>query len=606
MHTKSVSRGSSQLTVQGTEGVTPKSSKPIAFSAPEGARLFGETPLRARSQVAKQLPQLALRNAEVAPGLVLPAPKETPIGKAFDALPVPAVEAKVRLLASNPESWLSVWDTLSSAKELVDATYFIFNRDVFGAAFLGTLLRKAREGAKVRLLLDASGDTLGRTGFTQTWRGQDYLQALVAAGGEVRVYHPLHKKIPKEIVRGEPLMGIAVNHDKLVRNERQAVTGGRNVSSDYYVSPSDRADVYRDTDVLVEGAQASKHFAKAFETEFSRDDLNYEVTADALGDWRKRDAELIASSYLMEAWLGGPALDAAGKARLRDSEGARDDAAELLVEGALARLAKDGVEPPGFFGKRRLRALARELAGYTELAGAYASFDRKEGMRGPGAVKILDRTSIGAAGPDTIAPSLRELMAAAKERIVITNPYVVVTEELLASLEEAGKRGVKIDVLTNSPDSSDSVLTQAFFLADWPKILARVPNLRLFVFTGEQKLHAKTVLADEEIAAVGSYNLDLLSTKVNGELMLAAKSKGLARDLGAAFAKDLANPVQGVREYTIARDTDGSPILIDGKPVVTSGPEDHMSGWKKLQYAVLTRIAQLAKKLPFLSPLALD
>lgn len=588
---------------------TKVETKRATTVVPDGARLFGDAPLRARagtSAVHPQLQALAPRSVEAAPALVLPTPNESPIGKAFDALPVPAVEAKVRLLEGNTESWLSIWDTISTAKQVLDASYFIFNRDVFGAAFLGGLVKKAREGTKVRLLLDASGDTFGRAGFTQTWRGQDYLQALLGAGGQVRVYHPLHKKIPKLLWRREPLMGISVNHDKLVRNERQAVTGGRNVSSHYFVSPSDRPDVYRDTDVLVRGAQASRHFREAFETEFSRDDLNFQVTKDRLGDWHSREGELIATAHLMDAWLMRPALDAATKAELRTNKGARTRLASALVEAAIAQLEGSGVSAPGFLGKRRLRAHAEELVAYTELAGSKRTFDPEAGMQGPAAVKVLDRTSIGRAGPDTIAPALKALAAAAKHRILITNPYVVMTEDMLKSLEDASKRGVKIDVLTNSPDSSDSVLTQAFFLSDWPKILARVPTMRLFVFTGEQKLHAKTMVADDEIAAVGSYNLDLLSSMVNGELMLAAKSRPLARELGTAFANDLADPAQAVREYTIARNADGTPKLVDGKPIVTSGPEDHMSGWKKVQYAVLSRLAQLAKRLPFLSPLALD
>lgn len=613
-----------------TSAVTRPAPAPRAASAmPTEARLFtGEArrartasgpamapQLRTRGELVPQAEPPALRGAgetalrgptEVGPKFVRPTAPETAIGKAFDALPVPAVEARVRLLTENTDSWLAVWHVLKSASKELDATYFIFNRDVFGAAFLGTMLRKARQGTNVRLLLDASGDTFGRTGYTQTWRGQDYLQALVGAGGTVRVYHPLHKKLPKAIAQGQALMGIAANHDKLIRNETQAMTGGRNISHDYFVSPQDRGDVYRDTDVLVDGARASKQFEKAFSTEFDRTDLTFPITADAAGDWHDRDGELIGASFLMDAWLEGPALGEADKTLLRTDAGARKARASELVDGALARLEKDGVEPPSFFGKRRLRALAEELVGYTELAGGYASFDPKAGMRGPAPVKVLDRVSLGAGGTDEIGPSLVALASSAKERIVITNPYVVLTEDSLAALEAAGKRGVKIDILTNSPDSSDSMLTQAFFLADWPQMMARVPNLRLFVFTGDQKLHAKTAHADGEVSAVGSYNLDLLSSQVNGELVLATKSKALAGDLARAFSKDVSNPAMSVREYTIQRNADGSPVLVDGQPVVTSGPEHHMTGWARAKYAVLSWVAELSKKFPSLAPLALD
>ena len=572
------------------------------LSAPGDAKLFSGDALRARSTGTPSVhPQLRTRGP-----FVLPTPNETPIGKAFDALPIQSVEAKVRLLTDNKESWLSVWHTLKSADKVLDATYFIFNRDVFGSAFLGKMLQKQRSGTKTRLLLDASGDSFGRKGYTQTWRGQDYLQALVGAGGDVRVYHPLHKKIPKQIMSGDPMMAISVNHDKLVRTERYAVTGGRNISHDYFVSPTDRNDVYRDTDVLVEGKQASQQLEKAFAMEFDRKDLCYQVTADQLGDLRDRDGEMIGAAFLMEAWTEGPALNDAKKNILRTDAGAKKTAARELVDGVLERLSSEKIEAPGFFGKRRLTKLAEELVGYTELAGAYASYDPNANMRGPTAMKVLDRTSLGAAGPDTIAPSLKAMAAAAKDRLVLTNPYVVVTDEMLDILESAGKRGVKIDILTNSPDSSDSMLTQAFFMADWPKLMARVPNLRLFVFTGDQKLHAKTMMADDEIGAVGSYNMDLLSSKVNGELMMATKSRALSRDLGAAFARDVANPLQEVHEYTIERNANGTPKLVDGKPVIAHGPHDHMTKWDGMKYSVLSWLATIAKKLPMLEPLALE
>ncbi|MCA9550628.1 MAG: hypothetical protein KC933_11375 [Myxococcales bacterium] len=200
-----------------------------------------------------------------------------------------------------------------------------------------------------------------------------------------------------------------------------------------------------------------------------------------------------------------------------------------------------------------------ELVGYAELRGANRSYDATKEVHARQEVKVIDRTSAAVRSEDDLTAALSALASGARHRIIIQNPYVVLTKHAVAALEAAGKRGVHIDLLTNSPDSTDSLLTQAFFLEDWPRILARVPNMRIFTLTGEQKLHAKVATADDKVSVVGSYNLDLLSEQVNGEIAAASWSPGLARDIRKSFDADKANPAHKVVEYTIQRDEAGRP-----------------------------------------------
>lgn len=73
----------------------------------------------------------------------------------------------------------------------------------------------------------------------------------------------------------------------------------------------------------------------------------------------------------------------------------------------------------------------------------------------------------------------------------------------------------EVKILDNSPSSTGSDVTQAFFLEDWPKLLATIPNLKIFVATVERKLHAKVGVIDDQVSLVSSFNLDFLSSKVN-------------------------------------------------------------------------------------------
>lgn len=585
----------------------------IGSTTPPLPSATSEAPPRtaaARVQVPRgHTPESSFERVGPARAQRLPAAPVSPLGMAFEGIPAPTVTAGVRLLPENVEAWLSILHVLEHGTGPLDASYFILQRDIFGMAFLGGLLHRAKEGDPVRLMVDAQGDSLGRKGFTLSFRGQDYLQELVASGNaEVRVYHPLHKKAFRAMAEDVARFGaVASNHDKILRRNEFVITGGRNVSKDYFTAPEDRSDVYRDTDVLLTGKAASREAKKAFDAEWSEEAVHFRAYGDLFGNLRRRDAELLGAYAMMRAWTGAdgrlpPALSDADRAALRQDSPLRDGMAGRLLAIALADAKSMGVDhEPTYFERQNLKKLARELAGYPALHGAAKSFDVSEGLIPEQAVKILDRTSAATQKADEIGKALIAIADRARERIVLQNPYVVLTPGAVAALERASARGVKIDLYTNSPASTDSVLTQAFFLEDWPRLLARIPNLRIFAHTGEQKLHAKTALADGEIALVSSVNLDLLSEKINGEIAALAHSKKLTARLAESYAADAANPAHGLVEYRIERDAQGRPVIRDGEPVVAYGPRDHVGGFKMFQLGVLQWLVRHARKLPFLA-----
>jgi phosphatidylserine/phosphatidylglycerophosphate/cardiolipin synthase-like enzyme len=216
-------------------------------------------------------------------------------------------------------------------------------------------------------------------------------------------------------------------------------------------------------------------------------------------------------------------------------------------------------------------------------------------------VKALDRTA-NAAHPhafDQIEPSIERLLAGARDRVIITNPYIVLSERVRRALEAAGRRGVRITILTDSPTTADSPLTAAFFMRAWPRLMARVPHLRVFVFTGDQRIHAKTLVADGEVGLIGSSNLDLLSSEINGEIMEAIHSPGAARRLEQQFERDRRDPRNAVVEYTIRRDRRGRPVLRDGQPIVTFGPEHHVArGRLRVQETFWKPLTRLLETFP--------
>ncbi len=518
-----------------------------------------------------------------ATGLAPPAeprrdpPARSSVARAFDALPGPGLQARVRALHDNNEAWVATWHVLGSARRRVDVSYFILDRDVFGHAFLGQLLRHRRSGIPVNVLVDASGDSFGRTGFTSTLRGQDYLQELVSAGASASVYNPYYRKVPRAIAERD-LSLAAANHDKILATERYAITGGRNIGHQYYSSRRDVDMPFRDSDVVVDGAEAATELRRAVTVEMQRDDLNYRITPDMFVNVLSREAELLGAAAMMDHWLNRPPLAQAVRSRLRGEPAAREHYAAELMHAARADLRRRGVAP-GEVALVNLHERALELAANPDLAGGNRGFAIDTNME-DAQVKALDRTS-NAAAPhafDQIEPGIERLLESARDRVILTNPYIVLSERVRRALESAGRRGVRITLLTDSPTTADNPLYSAFFMREWPRLMARVPNLRVFVLNGDQRMHAKTMVVDGEVGLIGSSNMDLLSAEVNGEIMEAIHSPAAARRLEQEFERDRKDPRNAVLEYTIQRDRRGRPVMRDGRPIVTFGPEHHVAG----------------------------
>jgi cardiolipin synthase C len=438
-----------------------------------------------------------------------------------------APDAHVRLLTDNQDSWYARWYMMERAKKTIDITYFIVENDIFGRAMLGMLFKKAKEGVNIRLMVDARGTkTLART-----WMGQDFLQELVALPNvRIKVYNPIGKallRLPQDI-----RSAVASNHDKLMIVDGEwLVTGGRNISRHYFGHKDDEPHAYRDTDVLVQGGRAPEAARRAFEEEWDKT-TNSEIGEDWFGNWVSRATDLELARRAMNSHM----------------------------------LGLDPVKDPELSSKfsKKLAFVQAELEPFKNLRG-YQGYTPFRGERAY-PLLLLDKHSLVKNTRNDISANLVRLCDAAEKEIIIQNPYVVLTRGAKDALQRASQRGVEIILNTNSPESTDSVLTQAMFVMEWKQLKADIPKLRIFALEGDNKLHAKVFVADRRIALVGTYNMDPLSEDINSENVALVKS--------SAFATMNYHRVQGEVdrsiEYTIR-------ITGDGKIEQLVGPSDHVS-----------------------------
>ena len=213
----------------------------------------------------------------------------------------------------------------------------------------------------------------------------------------------------------------------------------------------------------------------------------------------------------------------------------------------------------------------------------FSSFRLFQGERGY-PTRILDKNSRKGIRND-ITYNLVAFMDGAQKEIMIQNPYVVLTDIAEAAIKRASKRGVRIVIHTNSPMSSDSLLTQAMFIGDWKKILKENPTAELYGYKLQNKLHSKVFVFDRKVAVIGTYNMDCVSEQINSAEVAVIKSPAFATQVACRIEADMKNS----HRYQIE-------VLPNGEVKTVFGPESHSDP------KVMDRL-KLLLKLSWLRPL---
>ncbi|MEW6601776.1 MAG: phospholipase D-like domain-containing protein, partial [Nitrospirota bacterium] len=173
-----------------------------------------------------------------------PATDKIPVRKSSieNVLGIPFTENnKVRLLKSGRETFQTILDLISAAKEIICIEFYIFKDDDTGKKLAAILKEKAMEGVAVYLLYDHFGSFLTSRRF---WSD------LKKSGVMVRVSHPFKWTAPREYMYR--------NHKKLlIIDGIKAVTGGFNIADEYHGYLRKRKITWRDTGIYLEGPIAS-------------------------------------------------------------------------------------------------------------------------------------------------------------------------------------------------------------------------------------------------------------------------------------------------------------------------------------------------------------
>lgn len=133
-------------------------------------------------------------------------------------------------------------------------------------------------------------------------------------------------------------------------------------------------------------------------------------------------------------------------------------------------------------------------------------------------------------------PLLRHLLRVIRDSrryCYVTTPYLLPAPRMMRMLRHRARHGVDVRILV--PARSDVLLVDLARAHILHRLLSR--GVRIFQYRAP--LHAKTLVCDDHLGWVGSFNLDRFTSAHNLEVGLALYDRTLAEALRARFLADL-------------------------------------------------------------------
>lgn len=389
-------------------------------------------------------------------------------------------------------AWLSEY-----AERSIDVQYFIFSADNVGLIAADSLVRAARRGVRVRILVD---DVLVEADALQ-------LLALDAVENlDIRIYNPGMKvgaSLPRKLfnVASDFRGSNQRMHNKtfLVDGE-VAITGGRNIADEYF--DYDHEYNFRDRDVLLLGG-ITDELATSFE-QFWKDPLSLPV------------ADLVSATP-----------------------------AEIGTEGRLEWLRQYACDPENYWPE--VRGLLEDIPAAFDRLLAAGNLEWVDGVTFVSDMPGKNSGRDGLAGGGATTDALVKLAREAKTSLVVETPYLVTTEGSRELFRELTQRGVAVEILTNSLASTDNLEAFSGYQRDREALLET--GVRVFEFRPDAAirtplmtgalaatlekppifaLHAKSMVIDGHTAVIGTFNLDPRSANLNTECITVIPSEKIA------------------------------------------------------------------------------
>ncbi|MBS1971875.1 MAG: phospholipase D family protein [Bdellovibrionales bacterium] len=419
---------------------------------------------------------------------------------------------------------------IESAKRTIEVEFFIYNIDEAGRLFTQALVKKAREGVQVRVLIDYGWPIAKLDTF--------YATLLEQNGVQVRYYNP---NVSFELLKGQ----FRSHRKALIVDDNEGMTGGRNIADEYFdLSPEYN---FIDRDVYVRGSVA-RAMRESFERFWSS-----ELT-------KKPDLEKapVASQYGVDVY--GPQANSRYQ-----SVKARFDAGMKKANDYLLQNDKD-------------RQVLESLKGLAALEdGSVRMHTCNDTMFAADIPGIGSKSRV-------LFQEITAQLNDVRKSIYVESPYFVTTKNGMSFLKNYLQKGLDINVYTNSLNSTDAVYTTATF---YPRVGELIQDgMKVFIYKGASLtgqdfispevqqarwgIHAKSAVLDEKTIMVGTFNVDPRSRNINAEM--------------AVICRD--NPQLAAEVLTNMKEHQAQSVQLNGagKPVDGSSAFANVSVPKRIMY----------------------
>ena len=121
----------------------------------------------------------------------------------------------------------------------------------------------------------------------------------------------------------------------------------------------------------------------------------------------------------------------------------------------------------------------------------------------------------------------------AKKKVRITTPYFIPSDEFKSALLIAVNSGVEVELLM--PKNGDSIIVQEASLSFTKKLMEQ--NVKVYLYE-KGFVHAKTIVVDDDLAFIGTVNLDNRSFFINFELTAIVHDQALITKMIADYEQD--------------------------------------------------------------------
>lgn len=450
------------------------------------------------------------------------------------------------LLEKNLDAFISRRNLINKAEVTLDLQYYYFHGDTSGRLIAQSLVEAANRGVRVRLLLDDI-DTLGA----------DEPIALVNAHPEieVRIFNPFYFR---GLMRYLEIINISrvgrrMHNKAIIADNAQAIIGGRNIGDIYF--SADPETLFLDIDLLSVGPIVN-HISNSFDEYWNSrwaipvDDLyarpNKTYAQGRIKTFIKRHLQDVRVTDYSQALASSDLHDT-------------NSVSELPLVWSDAQLFYDA---PSKIDES-VQAASRQLKN-----------------------------------------DLHEVVNSAKESLTIVSPYFVPGEQGVEWFRNIIKKGIKVNVFTNSLAATDVVAVHSGYVNYRYDLLDAGVNLyelkptayarekkkfKLLQVGSRTSLHAKTIIVDHHKVFIGSPNLDPRSRELNTEIGLLIDNEKLANQVKDMFAGitqkrnsyhiTLEKGAAGQRKLAWISEEEGQQKIVYSEPEV--------GFWRKLSVQIL-------------------